>query len=169
MAVDRIGVALYEQSVVFGLGDMIGNVVGDITGWGARVADEVGRLPDVLNGVRVALARLPVQVESLVGALEQTTAALERALPELTRAIAAMEERVEHVDRLASDLAGDLARTVAHLERVLPEVTTAIGGMDDRVTNLDTTVSSLGSIVFGLIDAIPGARRVLRRIDPTSE
>jgi methyl-accepting chemotaxis protein len=164
-AIDRTRDAVYEQTVLLGLGD----IFGDITGWGSRIADEVTRLPDVLYGVRAALARLPEQIESLVGALEQTTAALERALPELTRAIAAMEERVEHVDQLASDLAVDLARTVANLERVLPEVTNAIGGMDNRVKNLDTTISSLGSIVFGLIDAIPGARRVLRRTDPPSE
>jgi hypothetical protein len=101
-----------------------------------------------------------------VTALERTTEALDRAIPELTRAVAVIGERVDNVDRLASDLAGDLKRTAANLERILPEVSGVVGGMDTRLKNLDTTLSDLGKIVFGLIDVIPGARRVFRRPEP---
>jgi hypothetical protein len=77
-----------------------------------------------------------------------------------------MEQRLEHVDGLASELAAELTRTAANLERALPEVSGAIGTMDGRIRNLDATISDFGKLVFGLIDVIPGARRVLRRNDP---
>ena len=137
--------------------------------WARSIIDEVSGLPETLGVARSALARLPVHLEALVGALQQTTAALDRALPELTRAMAAMNERIDHVDRLASDLAAELTRTAANLERILPEVSGAVGGMDARLKNLDTTISELGKVVFGLIDVIPGARRVLRRTGPPTE
>ncbi|MCC6763380.1 MAG: hypothetical protein IT293_01845 [Deltaproteobacteria bacterium] len=143
--------------------------LGGIADWAWQIVGEIGGLPEALASARATLERLPDQIESLVVALEQTTAALDRTLPELTRAIAAMEERLEHVDHLASELVLDLGRAVAGVERVLPEVTGAIGGMDSRVRNLDTTISGLGQIVFGLIDVIPGARRVLKRPGPTGE
>ena len=111
----------------------------------------------------------PPRLELWVSALERTTAALDRALPEPTRAIAVMGERVDHVDGLATDLAVELTRTAASLERILPEVSNAVGGMDSRVKNLDATISDLGKLVFGLIDVIPGARRVLRRAGPQGE
>jgi len=38
--------------------------------------------------------------------------------------------------------------------------------MDTHLKNRDTTISHLGKIVFGLIDAIRGARRMLRRAEP---
>jgi len=70
---------------------------------------------------------------------------------------------------LASDLAAELTRTAASLEHVLPKVSDAVGAMDGRVKNLDSTISDLGKLVFGLIDVIPGARRVLRRTGPPLE
>ena len=137
--------------------------------WGRSIIDEISGLPAALGGARSTLTRLPEHLEALVGALQQTTAALERALPELARALAAVNERMDHVDRLASDLAVELTRTVANLERILPEVSGAVGAIDARLKNLDTTISELGQIVFGLIDAIPGARRMLRRTGPPAE
>ncbi len=143
--------------------------LGQIARWGASVVDEVGGLPETLADLRGALLGVPQRPELLVRALERTTDALDRALPELTRAIAIMGERVDHVDRLAPDLAVELTRTAASLERILPEVSSAVGGMDSRVRNLDTTISELGKLVFGVIDVIPGARRVLRRSDSSGE
>jgi len=133
---------------------------------GATVLNRLSGAPGAILETGDALARLPGQLTALIAALERTTVVLERALPELTRAIAAMEARIDHVDRLASDLAADVMRTATHLERVLPEVSDAVGAMDGRLRNLDATISDLGRLVFGLIDAIPGARRVLRRGDP---
>lgn len=131
--------------------------------FGASVVDELSALPESLVHGRDAVTRLPGQIAALVTALERTTAALDRALPELTRAIASMEDRIDHVDRIASEVAAELTRTAASLERILPEVSNAVGAMDSRVRNLDTTISDLGGMVFTLIDSIPGARRVLRR------
>jgi ABC-type transporter Mla subunit MlaD len=133
---------------------------------GATVVDQFSRVPGAVLDTGDAVARLPRQLTELIAALERTTTVLDRALPELTRALAAVEARVDHVDRLASDLAADVMRTATHLERVLPEVSGAVGAMDGRLKNLDATISDLGRLVFGLIDAIPGARRVLRRGDP---
>jgi ABC-type transporter Mla subunit MlaD len=126
----------------------------------------LGAAPAAVADTADALVRLPGQLAALIKALERTTAALDRALPELTRALGAMEGRLEHVDRLASELAVELTRTAASLERVLPEVSGAIGTMDGRIRNLDATISDLGKLVFAVIDVIPGARRVLRRTDP---
>ena len=138
----------------------------EVVRWGSSVTAELGALPESIGGARSALVRLPERIEALVTALEKTTAALDRAIPELTRAVAVMGERVDNVDRLAADLALELKRTAANLERILPEVSGVVGAMDTRVKNLDTTISDLGKIVFGLIDAIPGARRMLRRTEP---
>jgi ABC-type transporter Mla subunit MlaD len=137
--------------------------LGDVVRWGSRLVDEIAALPETLGAVRSTITDAPDQLRALIQALEQTTAALERALPELTRALATMSERLDHVDGLASDLAADLTRTAASLDRILPEVSGAIGTMDTRVQSLDATISDLGRIVFSVIDAIPGARRVLRR------
>jgi len=38
--------------------------------------------------------------------------------------------------------------------------------VDTRLKSLDTTISDLGKFVFGSIDVIPGAWRVLRRGEP---
>lgn len=132
---------------------------------GTVLLDEIRGVPETLANAHDGLTRLPAQLTALVAALERTTAALDRAIPELTRAIVAMEARIDHVDRLATELATDLTRAAGSLERVLPEVSNAIGAMDGRLRNLDATISDLGAMVFTLIDIIPGARRVLRRND----
>ncbi|HJQ85404.1 MAG TPA: hypothetical protein VKA21_15060 [Candidatus Binatia bacterium] len=137
--------------------------VQDLVRWGGALVDELAGLPVTLGHTRSTMARLPHDLETLVRALEETTTALGRALPELSAAIGAMNQRIDNVDRLASALAEELTRTAGTLERILPEVSGAVAAMDGRLERLDRTIADLGQIVFGVIDGIPGVRRVLRR------
>jgi hypothetical protein len=156
--------------IVAYIGDGHGSVtwfsLTDVVRWSTSVGGARGAVAAARPGARTAHVRLPERIEALVAALERTTAALDRAIPEVTRAVAVIGERVDHVDGLAAELAAELKRTAANLERILPEVSGVVGGMDSRLKSLDTTISDLGRVVFGLIDVIPGARRVFRRGEP---
>src|ERR1051326_7624293 len=62
--------------------------------WGSAIVEEVAELPATLERLRTTMATLPVQLDVVVRALEQTTGALDRTLPELGRAMTAMNERI---------------------------------------------------------------------------
>ena len=38
--------------------------------------------------------------------------------------------------------------------------------MDTRLHSLDTTISELRQVIFGLLDVVPGVRRILKRSLP---
>jgi len=119
-------------------------------------------MPSTLHRTGSALAGVPDQLEVLIGALHDTAGALDRALPELMRTLARMNERVDHVDKVASELSVELARTAAALDRLLPELSSLVTGMDDRLRHLDGAVSELSRTVVSLVDRIPGMRRLLQ-------
>ena len=143
--------------------------LGRLVPWGDTILDRVTDASSRIERGASALAHVPAQLEVLITALHATAAALDRALPELTRTVAAMNDRLENVDKVATELASELARTSGALDRLLPEVSAGVSGMDDRLRHLDHALSELSHTVIALVDRIPGMRRFLQRSGPPDQ
>jgi hypothetical protein len=80
------------------------------------LTEEVRRAPDTLRGARMViteLARLPKQIDELIVALDRTMEHLDESLTEVSGTIVGgMNDRIEHVDVMVSDLRNTLTSIV---------------------------------------------------------
>jgi len=84
--------------------------------WAMTLTEEIRRAPDTLRGARVVLselARLPTQIDALIVALDRTMDHLDESLTEVSGTIVGgMNDRIEHVDVMVSDLRNTLTSIV---------------------------------------------------------
>jgi hypothetical protein len=84
--------------------------------WAMTLTEEIRRAPDTMRGARVALtelARLPQQIDELIVALDRTVDSIDASLNEVSGAImGGMNDRIEHVDVMVSDLRNTLTSIV---------------------------------------------------------
>ena len=84
--------------------------------WAMTLTEELRRAPDTLRGARIAiteLARLPRQIDELIVALDRTMDHLDESLTEVSGTIVGgMNDRIEHVDAMVSDLRNTLTSIV---------------------------------------------------------
>jgi hypothetical protein len=84
--------------------------------WAMTLTEELRRAPDTLRGARMVmteLARLPRQIDELIVALDRTMDHLDESLTEVSGTIVGgMNDRIEHVDVMVSDLRNTLTSIV---------------------------------------------------------
>ena len=98
-----------------------------IVRWTRVLADEVSRAPATLRRARLLLeelARLPSQLDALLASLDRTNDSIDRSLGELSTLIgelhtnltsftAGTADRMDHLDRVVSELTGALTSIIA--------------------------------------------------------
>jgi len=84
--------------------------------WAMTLTEEIRRAPDTMRGARMVLtelARLPTQIDELIVALDRTMDHLYESLTAVSGTIAGgMNDRIEHVDAMVSDLRNTLTTIV---------------------------------------------------------
>lgn len=131
--------------------------------WTIVLVEEVAMVPWTIREVRRSLVSLPDRLDRLTGALEETMAGLDATLPRLNDTMGQVTDGVGSVEQAVGDLTGELSKTVSALDRLLPELSGFIGTMDVKLAEMNDSVSELGDMARGVLGAIPGVRRSVRR------
>ncbi len=134
--------------------------------WTVVLAQEVAMVPWTIRQTRRSLVELPTRLDRLTDALEDTMAGLNATLPRLNDVMSEVTEGVGSVEEAVHELNGELGKTVFALDRLLPELSGMISAMDLRMSHMDETVSEMGAMARGVLGAIPGVRRSVRRPAP---
>jgi hypothetical protein len=131
--------------------------------WAVVLTEEVAMVPWTIREVRRSLVSLPDRLDRLTNALEETMAGLDSTLPRLNRSMEQVTDGVDRVEFAVGDLTGELSKTVTALDRLLPELSGFIETGDTKLTEMNDSVSELGDMARGVLGAIPGVRRTVRR------
>lgn len=134
--------------------------------WVQLLAHEVAMIPWTIRETRRSLAELPDRLDRLSVTLERTMVGLDTSLPQLNEVMGEITAGVGSVEGAVHELNGELGRTVFALDQLLPELSGMMNAVDTRMAHMDQTVSELGAMARGILGAIPGVRRTVRRPSP---
>lgn len=141
----------------------------DVFRWGMALTGEAMRLPKTAAKAREVVVVLPEQLAELIAALDRFTELLDTSLGEVRDAVSDVGGRLDKLQTSIDGLAGELSTTAAGLDQALPLVSDVVVRLDERVERMDDLLTQVGGSVVGTINAVPGLRRVTRRVKASGE